>query len=185
MRTGRKRCSRQERGKHPQEPSIAFGLSLPPPLPHTCPVALLMTQQTSTHFQLFLGKVSEGPAWPEGDKSWRRGGSDKWEPFYLCSHTSTSACLGTLLCGLLPPHQQFQTLPLSPVTCIIFVTMEKKKSVLREKYSEREALLSLKRLNLRPTVHPLPPPSEMPRSSEKIQDGTVHLQRSGSRRRLP
>lgn len=74
---------------------------------------------------------------------------------------------------------------LSPVTCIIFVTMEKKKSVLREKYSETEALLSLKRLNLRPTVHLPPLPSEMPRSSEKMQDGTVHVQRSGSRRRLP
>lgn len=80
------------------------------------------------------------------------------------------------------------TVPNSPsVSCDMhnFCYNGKKKSVLREKYSEREALLSLKRLNLRPTVHPLPPPSEMPRSSEKIQDGTVHLQRSGSRRRLP
>lgn len=40
--------------------------------------------------------------------------------FYLCLP-------GDPAWGLLPPPQQFQTLPLSPVTCIIFVTMEKKK----------------------------------------------------------
>ena len=145
----------------------------------------LKTQQTSARFQLRLGKVSEGPTGPEGDKLWRQRSDGKWGPFYLCSQTSTSAYLGTLLWGPSPPPRQFQTLPVSSDKHNFCHSGEKKQICFEGEIFRERSIAFLEKTEPEAYSSPPAPPSEMPRSSEKIADGTVHLQRSGSRRTLP
>lgn len=144
----------------------------------------LKTQQTSTYFQLQLGKVSEGPTWPEGDKLWRQwsnaNGSLSTCALKLPPLPAWGPCSGDH-----HPPLDSSKLSLSPLTCTIFVTVEKKKICFEGEIFRERSIAFLEKIEPEAYSSPPPPPSEMLRSSEKIPDGTVHLQRSSSRRTLP